>query len=314
MSLIFSKWVANLVPVRNKSGEIRLCVDFCNLNKVSLKDNYPLPNMDYILQKVVGSQKISMLHGFFHYNHIMVHPDDQEKTTFTTPWGSFMYAKIPFGLMNDGANFQRAMDIYFVDEKDKFIFIYLYYITLFSDSDDQHLKHLRRVFQKCRKFGISLNPKISNFGLKEGKLFGHIISKKGIKIDPNKVEAILNIDPPRSKKEVQSFLGKVNFLRRFISNLAEIIKYIKNMLRKGNEIKWNPEDRKSFEDIKVALTKDPVLASLYFTKDFILFYFALEHTIVGVFLQKDYQNFERPIAYYSRTLRDSPLRYDIMEK
>jgi hypothetical protein len=314
VSLRFSKWLANLVPVRKKSGEIRLCVDFRNLNRVSLKDNYPLPKMDYILQKVVGSQKMSMLDGFSGYNQIMVHPDDQEKTTFTTPWGTFMYAKMPFGLMNAGETFQRDMDIAFADEKDKFIVIYLDDITVFSDSDDEHLKHLKRVFQKCRKFGISLNPKKSNFGMQEGKLLGHIISKEGIKIDPNRVAAILKIDTPRSKKEVQSFLGRVNFLRRFIPNLAEIIKYITNMLRKGSEIKWTPEARKSFEDIKVALTKAPVLASPDYAKDFILFSFASEHTIVGVLLQRDEHNFERPIAYYNRTLRDSPLKYDIMEK
>jgi hypothetical protein len=98
VSLRFSRWVANLVPVRKKSGEIRLCVDFRNLNKVSLKDHYPLPKMDHILQKVVGSQRMSMLDGFSGYNQIMVHPDDQEKMTFTTPWGTFMYAKMCLGL------------------------------------------------------------------------------------------------------------------------------------------------------------------------------------------------------------------------
>jgi hypothetical protein len=291
-----------------------LCVDFRNLNKVSLKDHYPLPKMDHILQKVVGSQRMSMLDGFSGYNQIMVHPDDQEKTTFTTPWGTFMYAKMSFGLMNAGETFQRAMDIDFADEKDKFIVIYLDDITVYSASDEEHLKHLRRAFQKCRKFGISLNPKKSNFSMEEGKLLGHIISKEGIKVDPNRVEGILKIGIPRRKKEVQSFLGKVNFLRRFIPNLAEIIKHITNMLKKGNEIKWIPEARKYFEDIKVALTKAPVLASPNFEKDFILFSFASEHTIVGVLLQKDDQNFEKPIAYYSKTLRDAPLKYDIMEK
>jgi hypothetical protein len=113
VSLIFSKWVANLVPVRKKSGEIRLCVDFQNLNKLSLKENYLLLKMDYILHKVVGSQKMSMLDGFLGYNQVMVHPNDQEKTTFTTPWGTFMYAKMPFSLMNVGDTFQRAMDIVF---------------------------------------------------------------------------------------------------------------------------------------------------------------------------------------------------------
>jgi hypothetical protein len=196
----------------------------------------------------------------------------------------FMYENMSFGLMNVGKTFQRAMDIAFVEEKHKFILIYLDDITGFSDFDEQHLEHLRKVFQKCRKFGISLNPKKSNFGMQEGNLLGHIISKEGIKIDPTRVEGILKISTPRRNKEVQSFLGKVNFMRRFIPNLVEIIKHITNMLRKGNEIKWTPEARKSFEDIKVALTKAPMLASPYFTKDFILFSFASEHTIVGVLL------------------------------
>jgi hypothetical protein len=231
---------------------------------------------------------------FFRYNQIMVHPDDREKTTFTTPWGTFMYAKMPFGLMNVGATFQREMDIEFVDEKDKFIVIYLDDITVYSASDKQHLEHLKKVFQKCRKFDISLNPKKSHFGVEEGKLLGHIISKEGIKIDPNKVEGILKIDTLRSKKEVQSFLGKVNFLRRFILNLAEIIKHITCMLRKGNEIKWNPEAKKYFEDIKVALTKSPVLASPDFMKYFIMFSFSSEHTIASVLLQKDEQDLKNP--------------------
>ena len=101
------------MPVRKKSGEIRLCIDFRNLNQVSLKDNYPLPKMDHILQRVVGSQRMSMLDGFSGYNQVVVHLDDHEKTTFTTPWGTFMYAKMPFGLMNVGATFQRVMDIAF---------------------------------------------------------------------------------------------------------------------------------------------------------------------------------------------------------
>jgi hypothetical protein len=130
VSLRFSKWLANLVPVRKKNGEIRLCIDFRNLNRVYLKDNYPLPKMDHILQKSVSSQRMSMLDGFSRYNQIMVHPNDQEKVTFTTPWGIFMYAKMPFRLMNAGAIFQRSMDIEFTEEKDKFIVIYLDDITV----------------------------------------------------------------------------------------------------------------------------------------------------------------------------------------
>jgi hypothetical protein len=104
--LRYFEWVENLVPVRKKSGEIRLCVDFKNLKKCSLKDNYPLPKMDHILYKVVGENRISMMDGFSGYNQVAMHLDDKEKTTFTTPWGTFMYEKIPFGLINAGATFQ----------------------------------------------------------------------------------------------------------------------------------------------------------------------------------------------------------------
>ena len=139
VALRHSKWLANIVPVRKKNGEIRICIDFRNLNRVSLKDNYPITKMDHILQKVVGSQRMSMLDGFSGYNQVLVHPDDQEKTAFTTPWGTFMYSKMPFGLMNAGATFQRAMDIAFVEEKDKFVVVYLDDIIVFSTSDELHL-------------------------------------------------------------------------------------------------------------------------------------------------------------------------------
>ena len=129
--IIYSEWVSNLVSVRKKTWEIRLCIDFRDLNKASLKDNYPLPKMDHILQRVVGSKTISLLDGYSGYNQILVHPADQLKTTFTTPWRTFMYVKMPFGLMNAGATFQRAMDIAFSEELGFFIIIYLDDVTVF---------------------------------------------------------------------------------------------------------------------------------------------------------------------------------------
>jgi hypothetical protein len=157
--LRYSKWVANLVPVRKKNVEIRLYVDFRNLNRCSLKDNYPLPKMDYILQRVVNAKRMSMLDGYSGYNQISIVEEDKKKTTLTTPWGTFMYKKMPFRLMNVGATFQRAMDITFIGEKDKFVFIYLDDITIFSSSDVEHLQHLKHTFEKWRSYDISLNPK-----------------------------------------------------------------------------------------------------------------------------------------------------------
>ena len=139
----YSDWVSNLVPTRNKTGEIRLCLDLINLNKVSLKDNYPLPKMDHILQRVLGSSIISLLDGFSIYNQILVQKEDQAKTVFTTPWGTFMYVKMPFGLMNAGESFLRAMDIAFSKEIHEFLVIYLDDITVFSKTNNENLDHLR---------------------------------------------------------------------------------------------------------------------------------------------------------------------------
>jgi hypothetical protein len=140
--LRYSEWVANLVLVRKKSGEIRLCVDFRNLNRSSKKENFPLPNVEHIFQRVTGASRLSMIDGFSGYNQISVMLEDREKTTFTTPWGTFMYAKMPFGLMNVGETFQRAMDIAFIGEKDQFVVIYLDGIIVFSRSDKEHHCHL----------------------------------------------------------------------------------------------------------------------------------------------------------------------------
>ena len=134
-----------------------------------------------------------------------------------------MYDKIPFGLMNAGATFQRAMDIAFVGERDKFVVIYLDDITVFSQSDDEHIKHLKQTFLKGRKYGYSLNPNKSHFVVQEGKLLVHLVSTDGIRIDPKRVKSILKISLPRSKKDVQSFIGKINFLHWFIPNFPETI-------------------------------------------------------------------------------------------
>jgi predicted phosphatase len=130
------------------------------------------------------------------------------------------------------------MDIDFVGERDKFVVIYLDDLTVFSKSDAEHLVHLKQTFKKCRKFGLSLNPKKSHFAMQEGKLLDHIVSKEGIKINPKRIKAIDTINIPRNVKQIQSLLGKINFLRRFIPNFAEIIKLITCMLKKDSEVKW----------------------------------------------------------------------------
>ena len=132
----------------------------------------------------------SLLDGFSGYNQVLVSKADQLKTTFRTPWGTYAYRKMPFGLINAGATFQREMDIAFRGLIDKFVVIYLDDVTIFSKDRADHLSHLRKVFERCRKYGISLNPKKSVFAVTEGKLLGFVVSKQGINIDPERTHAI----------------------------------------------------------------------------------------------------------------------------
>lgn len=195
-----TSWVSNLVPVRKKNDEVRLCVDFRDLNRASLKDHYPLPSMEQILQAIAGSERFSLLDGYSGYNQILVKEEDQYKTTFTTKWGTMAYKRMAFGLSNVGATFQRAMDMAFQNLIQKFLLVYLDDIIVYSKNVDEHLSHLKQVFEKCREYGISLNPKKSIFEVHEGKLLGHKVSKDIVTIDLERVKAILELPLPNHKK------------------------------------------------------------------------------------------------------------------
>jgi len=163
--------------------------------------------MEQILQKVAGSELMSFLDGFSGYNQVLVHPDDQLKTTFKTKWGTYAYQKMPFGLINVGATFQRAMDIAFKGLVNKSVVIYLDDIIVYSKKQGNHLRDLKQIFQRCQRYGISLNPEKSFFTLSEGKLLRFIVSKSGIHIDPNRIKEIFEIPLPHNKKAMQYFLG-----------------------------------------------------------------------------------------------------------
>ena len=151
--------MANLVSVRKKFGEIRLCVDFRNLNHALGKDNYPILPMEQILQMVLGSELFSLLYGFSGYNQVLVAEQDRLKTRFCTKWGTFAYRRMPFGLINAGATFQREMDIAFQGLIGHNVVVYLVDVVVFSKKIKAHMFHLKHIFDHCKKYGISLNPK-----------------------------------------------------------------------------------------------------------------------------------------------------------
>lgn len=165
---------------------------------------------------------------------------------------------------------------------EKSIIIYMDDLTVFSKNKSQHAEDLKRTFERRRSFGISLNLKKNIFGASRGKLLGHIISKHGISIDPERIATIQKIPYPSNLKELRSFLGRINIFSKFISGFAEIARPINDMLKKGSSIVWNAETKKAFQEIKEAITNALVLISPNYSKTFFLYSFASDHSIVGV--------------------------------
>jgi hypothetical protein len=218
-----TQWVSNPVPVNKKQGTIHVCMDFHDLNKACPKDNFPTPFIDQIVDECAGCEVFSFMDGFSGYNQIQIKPEDQHKTTFICPWGTFSYRKMPFGLKNVGATFQRAMSFSFHDLR-HIVEAYLDDLASRSRKRVDHPTHLRLIFERCRYYQIRLNPNKCSFCMTSGHLLGFIVSTTGIMVDPLKVEAIVQLPPPCTVPQLQSLQGKVNFLRRFIANYARSLK------------------------------------------------------------------------------------------
>jgi hypothetical protein len=233
--------VSNLVHVRKKSVEIQLCFYFRNLNQAPDKDNYLILPMEQILQQVFGSERLSLLDGFSGYNQVLMSPSYQLKTTFHTPWGTYAYRKMDFGLINVMATFQRGMDIAFHGLLNQLVVVYLDDVIIFSKNKKDHLSHLRVALERCCKYGISLNPKKSIFAVEQGKLLGFIVSKDGMIIDPEITQDISKLSPPSSKKAMQSFLGKINFVKRFVPSFSEMVMPLQNLIKKDTQYHWGPQ-------------------------------------------------------------------------
>ncbi|XP_073263350.1 uncharacterized protein [Populus alba] len=195
--------VSNIVVVPKKEGKIKVCVDFRDLNWASPKDNFPLPHIDMLVDNAARSSTYSFMDGFSGYNQIKMAQEDKEKTTFVTPWGTFCYKVMPFGLKNAGATYQRAMLTLFHDMMHKEIEVLVDDMIAKSREGENHVQILKKLFERLRKYRLRLNPAKCSFGVKCGKLLGFVVSDKGIEMDPDKVRAIRSMPAPKTKKDVR---------------------------------------------------------------------------------------------------------------
>ena len=251
-----------------------MCVDFTDLNKACPKDSYPLLQIDTLVDSTARHQLLSFMDAFSGYNQIRMDESDQEKTSFVTSQGLFCYKVMPFGLKNAGVTYQRLMNKMFAHQIGRNVQVYVDDMLVKSMNEEDHLKE---TFDTLRLFNMKLNPNKCAFRVTTEKFLGFMVSQKGIEVNPEKVRAIMELEPPRTVKEVQSLNGKIAALNRFVSRATDRCLPFFRTLRKSFE--WTDECQTAFNDLKTYLSS-PSLLSPSVQGEELYLYLAVSHAAV----------------------------------
>ena len=288
----------------------RLVVDYRKLNEVTIKDKFPIPNMDDILDKMGRAMYFTTLDLAKGFHQIEIHPDDIHKTAFSTNSGHYEWTRLPFGLCNAPATFQRLMNYVLADYIGKICFVYLDDIIIFSTSLQEHLDSITKIFDRIRQSNLKVQLDKCEFMKRETEFLGHIITDKGVRMNPKKIEGVKNYPIPKSPSKIKAFLGLAGFYRKFIKDFAAVAKPMTTCLKKGNKVNINdPNYINSFKKLKSLLISDPILIYPDFDKEFVLTTDASNYA-VGAVLSQD----GHPICFASRTLNGAETRYPTLEK
>ena len=310
-----SAWASPVVLVPKKDGNLRFCVDYRRVNAITKKDVYPLPRIDDILDTLGQARYFSTLDLASGYWQIEMDPATKDKSAFTTHAGLFEFERMPFGLCNAPATFQRLMQAVLAGMEWKFCFVYLDDILVCSRTLEEHLDHLQQVFNRLRKAGLTLKPKKCSFLQDQVIYLGHVISSKGIAPDPSKTQKVKDFPVPTDITKLKQFLGLASYYRRFIPGFAKLAHPLHSLTKKGADFYWSVECQRAFEKLKELLTQAPVLAYPCFGegKEFILETDASGEGLGAVLAQKQADGLIHPVAYASRSLNPHEKSYAISE-
>ncbi|GKB51551.1 reverse transcriptase domain-containing protein [Tanacetum coccineum] len=247
-----------LIPTRLVTGW-RVCIDYRKLNEATRKDHFPLPFMDQMIERLAGNEFYCFLDGFSGYFQIPIDPQDQEKTTFTCPYGTFAYRRMPFGLCNAPGTFQRCMMAIFHDMIEKTMEVFMDDFSVFGDSFDSCLSNLEKMLKRCEDTNLVLNWEKCHFMCREGIVLGHKISKSGIEVDRAKVDVIAKLPHPTTVKGVRSFLGHAGFYRCFIQDFSKIARPMTHLLEKETPFVFSKDCIDAFQTLKKKLIEAPIL-------------------------------------------------------
>ena len=309
-----SPWASPIVLVPKKNGQLRFCVDYRQLNAVTKKDVYPLPRIDDILDHLGKAKYFTSLDLASGYWQVLLDEGSRQKSAFTTHRGLYEFIRMPFGLCNAPATFQRLMQVVLSGLEWDSCFVYLDDILIASETFDEHIRHLREVFERLRKASLKLKPNKCLILQPEVRYLGYIVSAAGIRPDPAKIEKVKFYPIPTDATKVRQFLGLASYYRRFIPDFAKIAHPLHALTKKHAEYRWSPECDRAFNQLKVCLMTAPVLSYPVFGSDQ---EFILETDASGVglgaVLAQEHDGSVHPIAYASRSLDPHEKNYGITE-
>ncbi|XP_065928361.1 uncharacterized protein [Magallana gigas] len=308
-----SPWSFPLVVVKKKDGSDRMCVDFRSLNKIVKPVSFPLPLIDDILCLLGKAKYFTALDLKSGYCQVKLEDSSKEKTAFACHKGLFQFNRMPFGLSNAPAVFQELMNIV-LQGQEEFAIAYLDDILIFSETPEDHLRHIQDVFNRLRKHGLKMKLKQCSFFKEQTEYLGFIIDEHGVTPDPKKVEAIRKLPAPTTVREVRGFIGMCSYYRRFIPNFSKIAEPLIDLTRKYARFKWTPCCQKAFDFIKESLTVVPLLAYPDTNKPYILYTDASDNCIGACLTQKTDEGEDKPIYYLSHKLSKTQEKWSTIEK
>nr|GEW58059.1 reverse transcriptase domain-containing protein [Tanacetum cinerariifolium] len=301
-----------LIPTRLVTGW-RVCIDYRKLNDATRKDHFPFPFMDQMLERLVGNEFYYLLDGFLGYFQIPIDPQDQEKTTFTCPYGTFAYRRMPSGLCNAPGTIQRCMMSIFYDMIEKTMEVFMDDFLVFGDNFSSCLTNLDKMLNRCEETNLVLNWEKCHFMCREGIVLGHKISKSRIEVDRAKVDVIAKLPHPTTVKGVKSFLGHAGFYRRFIQDFSKIARPMTRLLEKKTPFVFSKECINAFNTLKKNLLEASILVVPDWNLPFELMCDASDYAIGAVLGQCKLKHFQ-PIHYASKTMTKAQIHYTMTEK
>ncbi|GJZ98723.1 putative reverse transcriptase domain-containing protein [Tanacetum coccineum] len=293
-----SPWGAPVLFVKKKDGSFRMCIDYRELNKLTVKNRYPLPRIDDLFDQLQGSSVYSKIDLRSGYHQLRVREEDIPKTAFRTRYGHYEFQVMPFGLTNAPAVFMDLMNRVCKPYLDKFVIVFIDDILIYSKNKKEHEEHLKQILELLKKEELYAKFSKCEFWIPKVQFLGHVIDSEGIHVDPAKIESIKDWTSPKSPTEIRQFLGLAGYYRRFIEGFSKIAKPMTKLTQKKVKFEWGDKQEAAFQLLKQKLCSAPILALPEGSEDFIAYCDASKKGLGAVLMQR-----EKVISYASRQLK-----------